>query len=222
MEFDLSQIDTAVAYKLLTATVTPRPIAWVTTMDTEARINAAPYSFFNVMGSTPPIVALGALSDPARGFKDTVRNIMATGEFVVNLVPFALAEAMNLTAVDAPAGVDELALAKLETRPSRMVTPPRIAQSPVALECAMHSSIVTGPHQALIVGRVLSIHIDDAFVLDAARGHVDTTSLDLIGRSFGSAYIRTRDRFAMERPTWASLSAAAETNAAPVPTLSKE
>lgn len=205
MDFDLSGIETPVAYKLLAACVHPRPIAWITTLDPGGRVNAAPYSFFNVMGSEPPTVAVGMLSDPGRGFKDTARNIMATGEFVVNLVPFALAEAMNVTAVDAPPGTDELALAGLDPAPARTVTPPRIAQSPVALECAMLTSLITGPHQCIVIGRVLSIHIDDAFVRDGARGHVDAEALDLVGRTHASGYVRTTDRFALVRPVWGSL-----------------
>jgi len=202
MRFDLEKLETAIAYKLLAATVMPRPIAWVTTQDAEGRVNAAPYSFFNAMGSNPPTVALGLLSDPARGFKDTAGNIMATGEFVVNLVPFALVEQMNVTAVDAPRGMDELKLAGLDTAPSAHVAPPRIAQSPVAFECRNLSTVVTGPNQSVVIGRVLAVHIDDAFVLDAARGHVDTPGLDLVARSYGSEYIRSRDRFDLERPTW--------------------
>ncbi len=116
MRFDLEGLDPGFAYKLLAATVVPRPIAWITTQDAQGRVNAAPYSFFNVMGSAPPIVAIGLLADPKRGFKDTARNIMETGEFVVNLVPERLVEAMNVTAVDAPTGTDELRLAGLEPR----------------------------------------------------------------------------------------------------------
>jgi flavin reductase (DIM6/NTAB) family NADH-FMN oxidoreductase RutF len=202
MRFDLDALDTSVAYKLLAATVMPRPIAWVTTQDDEGRVNAAPYSFFNAMGANPPTVALGLLSDPARGFKDTAGNIMATGQFVVNLVPFALVEAMNVTAVDAPRGVDELKLAGLTTALSEHVTPPRIAESPVAFECVNLSTLVTGPHQSVVIGRVLAVHIDDAFVKDAARGWVDTPALDLVARSYGAEYIRSRDRFDLERPTW--------------------
>jgi len=205
MQFDFAKLDTATGYKLLNATVTPRPIAWVTTCDAGGAVNAAPFSFFNVVGSAPPTVVLGLLGDPEKGFKDTARNIMATAEFVVNLVPEGLAEAMNITAVDAPAGLNELGLAGLDTAPSVMVKPPRIMQSPVAMECKMHSSIVTGPYQTLIVGQVVSMFVDDPYVIDAERGHVDNRALSLVGRSFGSEYIRTNDRFSMTRPTWAGM-----------------
>jgi flavin reductase (DIM6/NTAB) family NADH-FMN oxidoreductase RutF len=206
MRYDLDQVPEPIAYKLLAATVVPRPIAWVVTRGAQG-VNAAPYSFFNVMGSAPPTVALGLLADPERGFKDTAANILETGEFVVNLVPEGVVEAMNLTAADAPRGVNELEYAGLETEPSVHVVPPRIARSPVAFECRTISSVVTGPHQTVVIGRVLAVHIEDRFLLNPERGHVDTDSLDLVGRSYGAGYIRSHDTFQLVRPTWASLKA---------------
>lgn len=206
MRFDLDQVETAVAYKLLAATVVPRPIAWVVTQG-PAGVNAAPFSFFNVMGSAPPTVAIGILGDPARGWKDTARNILETREFAINLVPESLVQAMNLTAADAPLGVDELALAGLDTAPCTHITPPRIAASPVAFECVTHSTVETGPFQVVVIGRVLAVHLADRFVKDAERGHVHTEALDLVARGFGATYIRTRDTFDLERPTWAGLQA---------------
>ncbi len=205
MRFDLDAVESAIAYKLLAATVIPRPIAWVVTRGADGVVNAAPYSFFNVMGSSPPTVVLGIMADPARGYKDSARNIMDTGEFVINLVPERLVQAMNLTAADAPRGENELELAGLETAPSAHVSPPRIAESPVALECRTLQTVETGPHQVIVIGRVLAVHIADAFIKDAGRGHVLTDELDLVGRSFGAAYIRTHDTFDLARPTWAGL-----------------
>ena len=202
MRFDLDEVGTANAYKLLAATVMPRPIAWVVTLDAEGRLNAAPYSFFNVMGPQPPTIALGIMSDPERGFKDTARNILDTGEFVVNLVPERLVKAMNVTAVDAPRGVDELRLAGLETAPSSVVRPPRIAESPVAFECVSLSSVVTGPGQVVVIGRVLTVHVADDCVLDRERAHIDTPKLDLVARSYGSDYVRSHDTFSLVRPKW--------------------
>lgn len=207
MRFDLDQVAEPIAYKLLAATVIPRPIAWVVTQGPEG-LNAAPYSFFNVMGSAPPTIALGLMAAPDRGFKDTARNILDSGEFVVNLVPERLVGQMNLTAVDAPRGVDELALAGLETLASTHIAPPRIAESPVAFECRSLSSVVTGPCQTVVIGRVLAVHIEDRFLKDAARAHIDTDALDLVARSFGSDYVRTHDTFRLDRPTWAGLMAA--------------
>src|SRR5690606_21037069 len=132
MRYDLDQVAEPIAYKLLAATTIPRPIAWVVTKARDGGLNAAPYSFFNVMGSAPPTIALGIMGDPKRGFKDTAQNILDTGEFVVNLVPERLVQKMNLTSADAPREVDELAFAGLETAPSTHVAPPRIAESPVS------------------------------------------------------------------------------------------
>lgn len=205
MRFDLNDHPAAFGYKLMTATITPRPIAWVTTL-ARGVVNCAPYSFFNAMGHTPPTVALGLLADPARGFKDTARNILDTGEFVVNLVPFRLAEAMNVTCVDAPADVSEVELAGLATAPSAHVAPPRLADSPVSFECTSHSTVVTGPHQCVVIGRVHAIHIEDAALIDAERGHVETAALDLIARMGGAgAYAMRPQTFNMERPNWSDM-----------------
>src|SRR5262245_18857127 len=110
MLFDMETLEAQNRYKILTATVTPRPIAWVTTLSEKGVINAAPYSFFNAMGHEPPVVAIGMLSGPGR-FKDTATNVLETGEFVVNLVSERNAQAMNVTCIDAPPEIDELALA---------------------------------------------------------------------------------------------------------------
>ncbi|MGN6538175.1 MAG: flavin reductase family protein [Mesorhizobium sp.] len=202
MRFDPDEIGTQNTYKLLVATVMPRPIAWVVTKDAEGRVNTAPYSFFNVMGPSPPTVAIGIMADPEKGFKDTSRNILDTGEFVVNLVPERLVKAMNVTSIDAPRGIDELELAGLSTVASERVRPPRIAESPVSFECVSLSSVVTGPSQVVVIGRVLAIHVADDCVLDAERAHVDTPRLDLVARSYGSDYVRSRDTFSLVRPKW--------------------
>ena len=202
MHFDLSQTAPGIAYKLLVATVMPRPIAWVVTQSPQGLVNVAPFSFFNVMGDEPPTVVVGISPGRDGGLKHSAQNIAASGEFVVNLVPFALAGAMNLTSIDAPEGVSEAELAGLDLVPSVKVAPPRISASPVALECRRSHQLETGPNQRLIVAEVLSIHIEDRFVLNPARGHVDTPGLDLIGRSFGADYVRTREVFSLDRPVW--------------------
>lgn len=204
MQFDLERLDPDRCYKVLTATVTPRPIAWVTTLSEDGVVNAAPYSFFNVMGHQPPTVAIGLLRGPGKQFKDTAANILATGEFVVNLVPFPLAEAMNLTCMDAPPDIDELAAAKLQAAPSISVKPPRIGESPVSFECRSVASLVTGPRQTIVVGRVLRAHVADEFVLDPDRCHIDTPALDLIARLHGSGwYSRQTNTFQLARPSYA-------------------
>ncbi len=203
MHFDLSQIPATDAYKLLVSTVVPRPIALATTVDKEGRVNAAPFSFFNAVSSIPPVVVLGISPGEAGGdgYKDTARNIRDSGEFVVNLVDEALAERMNICAVDFPTGTGELDLAKLTAAPSAGVRPPRIAQSPVSFECRRITGLSLGPNSMLEVGRVIHIHIRDDFV-DPAKYYVETDKIGLIGRMHGRGwYARTTDLFLMERLT---------------------
>lgn len=203
MQFDMEQLSADKRYKLLTATVTPRPIAWVTSQSADGVVNAAPFSFFNVMGHEPPTVTLGLLRKADGGYKDTTANIMATGEFVINLVSEAMAESMNETCTNAPPEVDELQLAGLSAVPSLAVAPPRIAGCPVSFECRSLSSIVTGPCQVIVVATVLRAHIEDEFLLDAERCHIDTPALKLVSRMHGSGwYARSTDLFQLNRPTY--------------------
>jgi flavin reductase (DIM6/NTAB) family NADH-FMN oxidoreductase RutF len=201
MLFDMGRLPADVRYKILTATVTPRPIAWVTTRSQDGIANAAPFSFFNVLGHEPPTVVLGLLRHPNKGLKDTAQNIVATGEFVVHLVPCRMAEAMNATAVDAPPELDEIKLAGLETLPSQMIAPPRIKGCPVAFECRSLSVQETGPRQIAVIGEIVCAHVAEPFVIDAGRGHIDTIGLDLIARMHGSGwYARRGGLFQLVRP----------------------
>jgi flavin reductase (DIM6/NTAB) family NADH-FMN oxidoreductase RutF len=202
MQFDCSKIDPATVYRLITATVVPRPIAWVVTLSRDAKRNAAPFSYFNVMSDDPPTLVIGINGHSIKGYKDTARNILDTKEFVVNLVPFSLVEAMNATSIDAPQGTDELVLAGLETRPSQLIAPPRIAKSPVAFECVLHTKVDLNAHDIIVVGRIVSIYVEDRFLKNPERGHVDTDALDMVGRTFGTGYVRTADRFSLSRPSW--------------------
>ncbi|MDA9496891.1 flavin reductase family protein [Bradyrhizobium sp. CCBAU 11357] len=201
MLFDMGQLPADIRYKILTATVTPRPIAWVTTRSRNGAANAAPFSFFTVLGHEPPTVVLGLLRHPKRGLKDTAQNIVETGEFVVHLVPHRMAEAMNATAVDAPAAIDEIELAGLETLPSQMVSPPLLKGCPVTFECRSLVVQETGPRQIAVIGEIVCAHVAEQFVIDAQRGHIDTIGLDLIARMHGSGwYARPRDLFQLARP----------------------
>ena len=203
MRFDLDPDTPEFSYKLLASTVTPRPIAWVTTQGKNGVINAAPYSFFNVMGHTPPTVAIGILADPEKGWKDTARNILDTGEFVVNLVPEALAKEMNQTCTNAPSDVSEMEIAGLQSAPATHVKPPLIAGAPVSFECKTFTVVSTSPEQAIVIGQVLAIHVADQYVIDAEQGYIDTPAIGLIGRMHGSGwYTRTGDTFQMERPVY--------------------
>ncbi len=200
MLFDLTTLTAENAYKLLVSTVVPRPIAWVTTKDVDGTVNAAPFSFFNAVSGNPPIVAIGIGGRGPGDVKDTGGNIRRTGQFVVNLVSNALAEQMNITAIDFDKDVNELLQAGLTTAPSTHVAPPRIAESPVALECERLVVVEVGVDRAVVLGTVKAIHIKDEFVLNPDRCYVDTPKLDLIGRMHGGGwYARTTDRFELPR-----------------------
>lgn len=209
MDFDLRRLPRADRYKIMGSSITPRPIAWVTTRGADGVTNAAPYSFFNMMGDDPPTIALGLLPAAGGGLKDTATNILETGEFVVNLVAEAMAEAMNVTCMDAPRGVDELACAGVGAAPSQAIAPVRIADAPVSFECRTLHAIETGPAQTVVIGEVLVAHVRDDLVLDADRRHLDTPAMGLIARMHGAGwYARSTDLFQMERPTYAAWLAA--------------
>ena len=200
MLFDFETLAAQDRYKLLCASVVPRPIAWVVTQDLNGVRNAAPYSFFNVFANDPAVMVIGIGGRRPGDSKDTGANISATGQFVVNMVDEANAKAMNVTAIDFPPEIDEIAEAGLTTLPSTKVKPPRIAESPVAFECERMMSLELNVDRVLVVGRVLAMHVRDDCVLDAARCHIDTPKLDLIGRLHGAGwYSRIADRFEMPR-----------------------
>lgn len=200
MLFDFARVGPENAYKLLVSTVVPRPIAWVTTKDVDGTVNAAPFSFFNAVSGNPPVVAIGIGGRGPGDIKDTGGNIRRTGEFVVNLVSNRLAEQMNITAIDFGKEVNELIEARLSTVPSAKVKPPRIAESPVSLECERLVIVEVGVDRAVVLGKVVAIHVVDEFVLDAQRCYVDTPRLELIGRMHGRGwYARTGDLFDMPR-----------------------
>ena len=200
MLFDFAEIPARERYKLLVATITPRPIAWVVSQDSSGRLNAAPFSFFNAFAGDPPVVGIGISSHEPGRPKDSRANIRETRQFVVNLVSQGIAEKMNVTAIEFPRGVDELKEAGLTTHPSVYVKPPRIAESPVSMECELIQIIDLGPDTGLVLGRVLAMHIRDEAVLDARKNYIDTPSLKLIGRMHGTGwYARTSDLFEMPR-----------------------
>jgi len=199
MEFDLTGEHAKYSYRLLAGLVTPRPIAWVTTQDEKGGVNAAPFSFFNVLGTRPPILAFAPGDREAGIPKDTARNIRRTGEFVVNLVDESCAEAMNLTSADLPYGESEIKQAGLSVKPSSRVAPPRIADSPVSMECREWATLELGRNR-LVIGLVDRIHVKEN-VIDPETLLVDPEVFRPIGRmEVPSGYCRTNDRFQMPRP----------------------
>ena len=203
MIIDLDQASAASAYQWLASTVTPRPVAWVSTLSGEGQGNLAPFSFFQVITGDPPTVMISPLHRPDGGLKDTVLNIQATGDFVISLVPFALVDAMNECSVSYPHGVSEFERAGVAPAASTRVKPPRVAASPVSLECM---AVQCQPYPAgkpschLILGRVLALHIDEAVL--GEDGRVDPARLDLVSRMGGSWYGRTKAEanFTLGRP----------------------
>jgi flavin reductase (DIM6/NTAB) family NADH-FMN oxidoreductase RutF len=204
MEFDFKKTAPLHRYELLLGTVVPRPIALVISIGRSGVVNAAPYSLFNVMSHDPPIVAFSVLPNPKGALKDTGVNVLEGGEFVISLVSEELAEAMNLSCIDSPPEVSEIELTGLETVASTRVKPPRLAASPVSLECKFRTSLSFGPAQAIIFGEVELVHVADKFVLDAKSCVIDTAKLKLFGAMHAARYYaRTTDLFEMTRPTWA-------------------
>jgi flavin reductase (DIM6/NTAB) family NADH-FMN oxidoreductase RutF len=189
-------------YKLLCATIVPRPIALVTSVGADGVVNAAPFSFFNVFSEEPPLIVLGLQHKPAAARKDTTRNIAETGVFVVNLVDEDLAQAMNVCAVDFPPGTSEIEAAGLGLAPGVDVPVPRIAQAPFVLECRRTVALAFGPHRELLVGEVLRLHARDGLI-DPGRLRVDVDAYRPVGRLFGDGYARQRDRFELKRVSFA-------------------
>jgi flavin reductase (DIM6/NTAB) family NADH-FMN oxidoreductase RutF len=201
--FDFATLPQADKYKLLASTIMPRPIAWVTSRDAAGVLNAAPYSFFNVVSADPPLVAISFTKPPDREKKDTMANIQARGQFVVNMVSEELAEAMNVTATNAPIGMDETQLAGLSTLPCEVVDIPRIEKSPVAFECELVQMLNFGGASTICLGRVVYAHVKTEAFEDLARLHINAAKLELIGRMHGAGgYTTTRGLFHIERKSW--------------------
>jgi flavin reductase (DIM6/NTAB) family NADH-FMN oxidoreductase RutF len=196
MNFDMEKAKGRVTYNLLIGLVAPRPIALVTSMNEDGRLNAAPFSSYNYLCTDPPIIGMGVTDRPTGGFvpKDTARNIRRTGEFVVNVVTEDIAKQMNICATDFPAEVDELEMAGLTTIPSQIVKVPRIEQAHAALECREYTTMEIG-RSRIILGRVVAIYIEDKFV-DPAGPYVRSEELHALGRMNGlGSYVKTRDSF---------------------------
>lgn len=186
--------------------VVPRPIGWISSMDREGRVNLAPYSFFNGVSYFPPQVMFSATSPhvTSDGPKDSIRNILETGEFVHNMATWDLREAVNISSVAAPHGEDEFELAGLTKEPSELVAPPRIKESPVHFECKLVKVVdlptsQEGGSNTVIFGEVIGVHISDAVLVD---GLVDIGKLDPIARLGYRDYARIGDVFSMHRPDW--------------------
>ena len=190
--------------RILVGAVVPRPIAFVSTISPDGVLNLAPFSFFNAVCTDPPVICVAISRPPAgdpRTHKDTLANIEAIGEFVVNIVAEPIAEQMNLTSGHYPSDVDEFSLSRLTPVKSDLVKPPRVGESPVAFECKSIHNILVSDRKGgsnLILGEVVCIHIAD-FVVDE-KNRIDPVRLRAVGRMGGISYVRTSDLFEYIRP----------------------
>lgn len=185
----------------LMALVAPRPVGWISTVSADGAVNLAPYSFFNLVSSRPPIIMFSS-----EGRKDTLTFAQETGEFVCNLASFALAEAMSATSASLPRGTSEFGFAGLEMAPSRLVRPPRVAQAAAALECRvltitqLHDLDGKALERWMVLGQVVGVHIDDRFIVN---GRVDTAAMRPVARAgYDEYFVCTPEtKFAIARPS---------------------
>ena len=202
MEINPNEIPHQSVYKLLTGSVLPRPIGWISTVDADGRPNLAPFSFFSVVCASPPTVVFCPMIRGVDGkAKDTLNNVRATGEFVVNIVSEELAEAMNLSSVESPPEVNEFEFARVTAAPSVMVRPPRVRESRVHFECRVRQivEISSAPGGgSLVIGEVLHIHVDEGVLVGGDK--INLTALKPVGRLAGGSYVRVTDMFELERP----------------------
>ncbi|HSZ81609.1 MAG TPA: flavin reductase family protein [Polyangia bacterium] len=203
MKIDPAAISSDAAYAWMVATILPRPIAWVSTLNEDGSANLAPFSFFTGVGSEPPtcLFCVGRKTKVEIGQKkDTWANVERAGEYVIHVVSDALAQAMNATSKEYPHGFDEFAAAGVTKAPSERVAPPRVLEAPVAMECRLRQLIevgAPGDGTAVVIGEILLWHVADELLV---AGRLDPGRLDAIGRMGGPTYARTRDRFDMPRP----------------------
>lgn len=199
MQLDPEQLTPQEVYKLVIGSIVPRPIAWVSTLAADGTPNLAPFSYFMAVSGNPPTLAV-SVGYRHGAPKDTLANIEATGEFVVNVVTEDVAEAMNLTSGNYPPDVDEFAVAGLTPLPGAAVKPPRVAESPIHLECRLEQVVpigAMGTGNALVIGRIVMFHVRDDLL---HHGRIDQAALHAVGRLAGDGYTRTRDQFSMQRP----------------------
>jgi flavin reductase (DIM6/NTAB) family NADH-FMN oxidoreductase RutF len=201
LRFDAANSKAADIYKLMIGMVVPRPIAFVSTLDEYGVHNLAPFSYFMACTADPPVVSfVSSYRKTPEPTKDTLRNIVATNEFVVNIVSEEFAEKMNLTSAEVAPEVDEFELSGLTPVASELIKPPRVGESHAQMECRLRQLLPIGEHPGggtVIFGDVLRFHVDET-VVDGYR--IDPDKLKAIGRMGGPTYVRTRDRFDMTRP----------------------
>lgn len=200
---DISQMATADAYKILIGSVVPRPIAWVSTVDGEGRTNLAPFSFFTAVCSHPPTVLFCPVTPADQKTKDTLHNIRTMKEFVINIVTDDNVHAMNQTSANYAADVSEFDAVGLTPLPSIKVRPPRVAESPIHLECVLNQIVNIGGDAVgsghVVIGQIVQAHVDEN-AYDAADGSIDTAKIKPVSRLSGTNYAPVHDIFSIPRP----------------------
>lgn len=201
LRFDLDGSSAADIYKLMIGMVVPRPIAFVSSLDEQGVRNLAPFSYFMACSADPPVVCfVSSFRKGEAPTKDTLRNVVATKEFVVNIVSEEFADKMNLTSAEVPPEIDEFDISGLTPVASELVKPPRVGESHAQMECRLRQLLPIGEAPGggtIVFGDVLRFHVDEAVV----NGYkIDPDKLRAIGRMGGPTYVRTRDRFDMTRP----------------------
>lgn len=200
MHLDAAELSPQEAYKLLIGAIVPRPIAWVSSLSPAGVANLAPFSFFTAVAANPPTVCFAPMRRSDGTAKDTLNNVAATGEFVVNIVSEPLVEAMNLSSQQFPADESEFAATGLTAAPSRDVKPPRVAESLVQFECQVHSIVTVSAAPlggSLVIGRIVGFWVDERIY---QNGRIDLGGLQPIGRCAGQVYCRVTDTFELARP----------------------
>lgn len=201
MDFNPQEIDPLKLYKFLISVITPRPIAWVSTISNDGIPNLAPFSFSTAVGSNPPSHLFCPVNRSNGSKKHTLLNIEANGEYVVAVVPFGLRDQMNITAADHELEVNEFEKSKLTERPSKLIKAPCIAESPINMECKVIQVVKLAEGASagnIVIGRIVAIHVDDS-VMDFENFTADPNKLDTIGRLGGPDYCRTDNRFVLPR-----------------------
>ncbi|WP_162128430.1 flavin reductase family protein [Flavobacterium phycosphaerae] len=200
MQFDPNELEHTAVYKLLTGSVIPRPIGWISSISENGVNNLAPFSYFNAVGEDPPHVMFST----GRGNntnKDTLNNVLATKQFVVNMVTEALAEPMNLTAQAVPSEVDEFELAGVTPIPSHKIKPMRVKESPIAFECELVHHYFLEDHKhggaCVVIGRIVMMHFDDSVLLDNYK--INLEAYQPIARLAGSYYSKLGELFSVKR-----------------------
>ncbi|HLF52834.1 flavin reductase family protein [Flavobacterium sp.] len=200
MQFDPQEIDQKSIYKLLTGAVIPRPIGWISSISEEGILNLAPFSFFNAVGDDPPHVMFSTVRTNDSN-KDTLNNVLATKQFVVNMVTEELVEKMNITSQPIPSDESEFDLAGLTPSASIKVKPPRVKESPITMECELVHHYTLENHKfggaTIIIGKVVMFHVDESVLLDDFKINLETYKP--VARLAGSNYSKLGEIFSIKR-----------------------